>query len=150
MFRGMPPNGKLFPLLNTNVEEDLLTGEVYSLEFGNLSWEAQAVMNMKKFEGLKSESLNLTVNVDTLPWRFGGWEKLRETLTFQLEEDFSLENMKFSTENQRITLQPLDLISFTFEMMLSREKTALFCIKYPVEEHIGHTISYKKQAYHGE
>ena len=115
MYRGMPPNGKLYSLIDSNVEEDLLKGEVNSLEFRNLSWVAPAVKNLKKFKNLTRESLNLSVTVDLWPWTFGGWRKVSETLILSLE-DFSSENsvltenmtFSFSTEDQIVTLSPLD------------------------------------------
>ena len=65
MYRGMPPNGKLYSLIDSNVEEDLLKGEVNSLEFRNLSWVAPGVKNLKKFKNLTRESLNLSVTVNS-------------------------------------------------------------------------------------
>ena len=152
MYRGMPPNGKLYSLIDSNVEEDLLKGEVNSLEFRNLSWVAPAVKNLKKFKNLTRESLNLSVTVDLWPWTFGGWRKVSETLILSLEEDFSSENMtfSFSTENQSITLDPLDYIALKFQMTLFREKTALFCIKYPAEENVGSSTQFRKEAIQGE
>jgi len=98
---------------------------------------------------LKNQDLKLIVNVDILPWKFGGWRKVSETLTFSLQRDFSFENMKFYTESQRIHLQPLDFISLQFEMILYFENSACFCYKFQDDELIGRTISYQKKAHHG-
>ena len=38
MFRGIPPNGKLFSLIDSIIEQDLMMGEIYSLELEKFSW----------------------------------------------------------------------------------------------------------------
>ena len=150
MYRGLPPNGKLFSLIDSNIEEEILMGEVYSLKFANLLWEAPTVKNMRWFQGLKCDDLYLSISVKTFPWKYGGQRKIIEDVGFYLEKDFSFENLKFYTGNQRITMQPTDVISITFEMVLYFQRNVLFCIKRRDQKKIGQKISYKKKTIHGK
>ena len=80
MYRGMPPNGRLFSLNDSAFQNDLLMGESYSIDFEDLIWVAANSSQAEKYTN--KGHLYLKICMITRPYELGGWERSIGNFTF--------------------------------------------------------------------
>ena len=131
MFRGDPPNGKLWPIPNC-IHESLVRGVLYHVSLSAMQWTASSVKEAEKYSTIGDLSLKCTLHAK--PLSHGGWEKRKSYLPSMEVKSLNGQVISFKkkAKQEAVTFTYIEGTnpSLEFEVENVREKTDCFCLKY--------------------
>ena len=128
MFRGNPPQGKLFNL-TSDLQDSLLSGESFQISFNDLVWQAPDTDLADKF--ISKGDLYLKINLVKKPWKKGGWEETTTHLARIPAQSICRDRIKFNQESvEECVSNDHGEIDVQFEVEHHKDKTDCFCLKY--------------------
>ena len=126
MYRGQPPNGRLFSLA-TELQQSLLKGSKYTGAFNSLKWVAGNEDHVSKFTAKGEVKVRLSstrTRLDT-----GGWDRSTRDLA-PLRISSKSGNEVRLTDSKDFSFEEASMPNISFEIERSHRESDCFCFKF--------------------
>ena len=132
MFRGDPPNGKLWEL-SKEFQKSLLNGAKYVIDINGhklIQWRCDS---SEEIEKNSRNEVYLKANLTYYPLRYGSWERKIKHLPRMHMKNVSNKTMNFglnTNDNPEFSFEENSNISLEFEIESRKQATDCFCLNY--------------------